>query len=43
MRIIKAFFEIIALLIGANCDTYKQAAVDGICDFSGQGRDITGR
>ena len=43
MKIIKTFFEIIALLIGADCDTYRQAAIDGICDFSGQGRTTYGR
>ena len=38
MKIIKTVFEIIALLVGAQCETYKQAVADGICDFSGQGR-----
>lgn len=43
MKIIKAFFEIIALLIGANCDTYNQAVTDGLCDYSGQGRNAFGK
>lgn len=39
MKIINAFFDLIALLIGADCDTYRQATAEGLCDFSGQGKE----
>jgi hypothetical protein len=35
-------FEALALLMGANCSTRKQSVIDGLCDYSGQGRDIFG-
>lgn len=42
-KVLKAIFEFFALLIGADCDSRRQAVDDGICDFSGQGRDEYGR
>lgn len=42
-KVLKAILEIFALLIGADSDTRRQAADDGICDFSGQGKDKYGR
>lgn len=42
-KVLKAIFEFIALLIGADCDTRRQAVDDGICDFSGQGKDRYGK
>lgn len=38
-KFLKAIFEFIALLIGADCETRREAAEAGICDFSAQGRD----
>lgn len=42
-KVLKAIFEFFALLIGADCDTRRQAVDDGACDFSGQGRDKYGK
>lgn len=43
MKLIKAFFETIALLIGARTTTRDEAVNAGICDYSGQGRTNYGR
>ena len=43
MKIIKAFFETLALLLGADCSSRREAVNAGICDYSGQGRDRSGR
>lgn len=42
-KFLKAIFEIIALLVGADCDTRRESVAAGICDFSGQGRDQNGK
>lgn len=42
-KFLKVFFEIIALLVGADCETRRAAVESGICDFSGQGRDQYGK
>ncbi len=42
-RVFKAIFNALALLVGADCEARRQAVDDGICDFSGQGRDKYGR
>lgn len=42
-RVFKAIFNTLALLVGADCEARRQAVDDGICDFSGQGRDKYGR
>lgn len=42
-RIFKAIIEVFALLVGADCDTRRQAVDDGLCDLSGQGRDKYGK
>ena len=38
-----ALFEFFAAIVGADSDGRRQAVDDGICDFSGQGRDKYGR
>lgn len=43
MKIIKAIFEIIAILLGADCSSQREAVNAGICDYSGQGRDRYGK
>lgn len=40
---VKAFFNVFAFMLGADCEIRRNAADDGICDFSGQGRDKYGR
>lgn len=40
MKFIKEVFEIIGLLLGAKSN---KAVDDGLCDYSGQGRDRYGR
>ena len=42
-KFFKAVFEFFAAIVGADCETRRQAVDDGICDFSGQGRDKYGR
>ncbi len=42
-KFFKAIFEFFAFIIGADCETRRQSVDDGICDFSGQGRDEYGR
>ena len=42
-KVLKAIFEFFAFIVGADCDARRQAVDDGICDFSGQGRDKYGR
>lgn len=42
-KVLKAIYEFFALLIGADCDTRREAVDEGLCDFSGQGRDKYGR
>lgn len=39
----KKIFEMIAFLLGSDCDTRRKAVDDEICDFSGQGRLKYGR
>lgn len=43
MKLVKAFFEIVALLLGVDNQHRREAVDAGICDFSGQGRDRYGR
>lgn len=40
---VKAFFNVFAFMLGAGCEIRRNAVDDGICDFSGQGRDKYGR
>ena len=42
-KFFKAVFEFFAFFLGADCETRRQSVDDGICDFSGQGRDEYGR
>ena len=42
-KAIKKFFEEIAYILGFGGKTRRQTVDDGICDFSGQGRDKYGR
>lgn len=39
MRVLKAIYNILALLIGASCAWADEAQAANICDYSGQGRD----
>lgn len=41
--VIKAIFNVFAVLIGADCEWRRQAVDDGACDFGGQGKDKYGR
>jgi hypothetical protein len=43
MRYIKAFFCWFALFLGADNALRRQGVSEGICDYSGQGRDRYGR
>lgn len=43
MKLIKAIFEFFALLLGVDSDSRREAVDNGICDFSGQGRDKYGK
>lgn len=42
-KVLKAVFEFFAFIMGADCGSRRKAVYDGICDFSGQGRDKYGR
>lgn len=40
---LKKIFDLLAFLLGIRSDARDQAVDDGICDYSGQGRDKYGR
>ncbi len=42
-KFLKALSNIFTLLIGAKSEITDKAVDDGICDFSGQGRDKKGK
>ena len=42
-KVFKVILEVLALLVGADCDTRRKAVDDGLCDFSGQGRGKYGK
>lgn len=42
-KVFRALRNIFALLIGADCDWKREAVDNGLCDFSGEGRDKNGR
>jgi hypothetical protein len=42
-KFFKAVFEFFAFLMGADSDGRRKSVDDGICDFSGQGRDRYGK
>lgn len=42
-KIFRFLFNLIATLVGADCDWRREAVDEGICDFSGQGKDCYGR
>lgn len=39
----KKIFDLVAFLLGIRTDTRDEAVDEGLCDFSGQGRDKYGR
>lgn len=43
VKALKTIFNVFALLVGADCEARRKAVDNGICDFSGQGRDKYGR
>lgn len=42
-KFFKFLFNLIATLVGADCDWRREAVDEGILDLSGQGRDKYGR
>lgn len=42
-KVFRVLFNILASLMGANCDWQRDAVDNGICDYSGQGRDKYGK
>lgn len=42
-KFLKVALEILAIIVGADCESRRAAVNAGICDFSGQGRDIYGK
>jgi hypothetical protein len=42
-KVFRTLSNIFALLIGADCDWRREAVEEGLCDFSGQGRDKNGK
>lgn len=42
-KVLKAIANAILFILGCDCEARRQAVDDGICDFSGQGRDKYGR
>lgn len=42
-KAIKKIFDVIAFLLGADSECRRKAVDDGLCDFSGQGRDKNGK
>lgn len=41
-KVFKKIYEVIALLLGADCETRREAVDAGICDYSGQGKNNYG-
>lgn len=41
-KVFKKIYEVIALLLGVDCEARRQAVDNGICDFGGQGRNNYG-
>ena len=42
-KFFKFLFNLIASLVGADCDWRREVVDGGACDFSGQGKDSYGR
>ncbi len=42
-KVLNFLFNLIAMLIGADCDWRREDVEAGIADFSGQGRDEYGK
>lgn len=42
-KAIKKIFDVIAFLLGADSECRRKAVDDGLCDFSGQGKDRYGK
>ena len=42
-NVLKAIAETIMFICGIKTDSRKEAANEGLCDYSGQGRDIYGK
>lgn len=42
-KVFRVIFNILASLVGADCDWRRQSVDDGLCDYSGQGRGKYGR
>lgn len=42
-KLIETIIEVIAILVGADSNTRREAVAEGICDYSGQGRNKYGR
>lgn len=42
-KIFSFLFNLIATLVGADCDWRRESVSEGLCDFSGQGKDSYGR
>lgn len=40
---VRAFFNALAFILGTDCEVRRKAVDDGICDFSGQGRNKYGK
>ena len=40
---IRALFNALAFILGADCEARRKAVDDGICDFGGQGRNKYGK
>ena len=42
-KVFKFLFNLIATLVGADCDWRRESVEEGLCDYSGQGRDEYGK
>lgn len=42
-KALKKFFDLLLLVLGLDCEARRKAVDDGICDFSGQGKNKYGR
>ena len=42
-KFFKFLFNLIASIVGADCDWRRESVDLGLCDYSGQGRDKYGR
>lgn len=42
-KVVRKILDLILFVFGYDCDTRRKSVDDGLCDFSGQGKDRYGK